>query len=54
MSISAAFFNDGFWFRINGKGLSVSWNRPMLFSERNGFEKAIKIGKLKVKFLHTN
>lgn len=51
MCISASFNHDCFWFRVNGKGLSVSWHGRMLFSERNGYEKMIKVGKFKVKLL---
>jgi hypothetical protein len=51
MVLTVTTYKDGFWFRLNGKGLSVTWNGRMLFSERNGYEKMVRIGKLKIKFL---
>ena len=37
----------GFWFRLFGYGLNVN-NNPPLFSQRNGYTKMIKIGKIKI------
>lgn len=40
----------GFWFRIFGYGIAVSTLKPV-FSERNGYTKIIKIGRVKIKLL---
>lgn len=42
-----------FWFRLFGYGLHVkdSTITPMLFSERNGYTKYLKVGKWKIKIL---
>ena len=39
--------NWGFWFRIFGYGLSVS-NMAMMFSERYGYRKVLRIGSVKI------
>lgn len=41
------------WFRLFGKGLRFAdrSKHKALFSERNGYEKVIRIGKWSVKFL---
>jgi hypothetical protein len=43
-----------FWFRIFGYGLCFKNTRiyPLLFSERNGYVKVLKIGKWNVRFLN--
>lgn len=51
MCFNLATFKGGFWFRINGKCLSVSYGRPLLFSERNGYTPVYTVGKLTVKVL---
>ena len=38
------------WFRIKGYGLSIRTS-PLLFSERNGYQKIFVIGKYKIKVL---
>ena len=35
----------GFWFRVNGRGFSAKYG-PELFSERNGFRKTFRFGKV--------
>lgn len=51
MKFDYSLHKNGIWFRINGKGLSITWDGNMLFSERNGYQKVVKIGKLKFKWL---
>lgn len=42
---------DGFYFRVLGYGLSVQRNRPVLFSERNGYKRVLRIGRWAVEWL---
>ena len=42
--------NWGFWFRIRGYGLAVS-TMELLFSERMGYRKTLRIGRIKIKLL---
>ena len=44
-------YRDLFWFRIFGYGLSFSKGR-LLFSERYGYTKYLKIGNIKISFLN--
>jgi len=46
-------YDGGFWIRIFGWGLSIkdTTKNPMVFSERNGYVKFIKIGKYLIKIL---
>lgn len=37
--------DDGFYFRLLGYGLSVQRDRPVLFSERNGYKRVLRIGR---------
>lgn len=41
----------GFYFRIRGKGLSVGLDQPRLFSERFGFKKVFRMGRLSVEVI---
>lgn len=41
----------GFYFRVFGRGLSLEVDRPKLFSERNGFRKVLRIGRLSIEVL---
>lgn len=36
-------YNDGFWIRVFGYGFSLLHNPPVLFSERYGYRKSIRI-----------
>jgi hypothetical protein len=36
---------SGFYFRVLGYGLAVERDMPMLFSERNGYRRALRIGR---------
>lgn len=40
----------GFWFRVFGYGLCISTMEPN-FSERNGYTKTLRIGRIKIKAL---
>lgn len=44
---------DRFWFRVFGRGLSFrhATRTQALFSERNGYRKAVKVGAYMVKWL---
>lgn len=41
----------GFFFRICDKGLSFSLDAPVLFSERYGYRKVLRIGRLAIEVL---
>lgn len=43
--------STGFYFRASGKGISVDLDLPALFSERNGYRKVWRIGRLAVQVL---
>lgn len=45
------FSKNAFWFRVLGFGLSIS-SHPLLFSERYGYSKVLRIGKMKFKLLN--
>lgn len=51
--ISAQFVKTGGWLRIFGRGFAVKDTNkvPLLFSERNGHIKTIRIGKWSFKYL---
>jgi len=38
----------GFWFRIFGCGLAIGKDRPVLFSERYGYQKVFRLGRWSV------
>jgi hypothetical protein len=46
-------YDGGIWFRVFGHGLSIvdKIKHPPLFSERNGYRKVFRIGKIGVKYL---
>lgn len=46
-------YDGGLWFRVFGLGLSIAdrSKHPALFSERNGYEKVLRIGKWVVRGL---
>lgn len=50
---SHCIYDGGLWFRVFGRGLSISdkVKNPPLFSERYGYKKVIRIGKWGIKFL---
>jgi hypothetical protein len=41
----------GFWFKIFQHGLSFDWDFPVLGSERNGYRKVHRFGRLAVQVL---
>lgn len=41
----------GFFFRVRGYGLAFDTKLPVLFSERIGIRRVIRIGKLAIQFL---
>jgi len=47
-------YDGGMWFRLFGYGLSIenTDKRSLIFSERNGYIKTIKIGNYSIKFLN--
>ena len=47
------FYRWGFWLRAGrrGKGFSAKWDAYQSFSERNGYRKTYRIGKLMVERL---
>lgn len=45
---------DLFWIRFFGHGFYVKKQSTMLFSERNGFKKGLRIGKYYLGFLTPN
>lgn len=49
---SGQFWRWGFWVRLgcSGRGLYVS-TEQLLFSEREGYTKIFRLGRIKVKFL---
>jgi len=53
-AIQACLFKQGsqygFWFRILGHGVSIS-NQTLLFSEREGITKVLRIFNIKIKRL---
>lgn len=42
---------DGFYFRVLGYGLSIHRDRPILFSERNGYKHVLRLGRWAVELL---
>lgn len=44
-------FSFSFWLRIAGRGIHISRGLPILFSERNGFDKSVRILGVKFKWL---
>ncbi|UIY60058.1 hypothetical protein [Burkholderia cepacia] len=42
---------SGFYFRVAGVGISFDFDMPVLFSERNGFRKIRRIGRLSMEVL---
>jgi len=46
-------YDGGFWFRVLGYGISIKDTKKhqLLFSERNGYQGAIRIGKYSIKYL---
>jgi len=47
------FYRYGFWARLTkgSAGISVAWNRPLLFSERHGYSKIWRLGKISFEWL---
>ncbi len=47
------FYKWGFWMRFwgNSAGFAVDWKAPMLFSERNGYRSAYRIGPIRIEWL---
>jgi len=46
-------YDGGFWFRVLGHGLSIvdkTKHRP-LFSERHGYRKVLRIGRIGIEYL---
>lgn len=41
----------GFYFRVRGYGLSFDMAMPVMFSERNGYRKVLRIGRLAIQWL---
>ena len=50
-AFSWEWFCKSFWFRIFGKGLTFSTNSPILFSERYGYRKTLRLGKYVIRYL---
>lgn len=52
-TIQGYYHNRLLWFRIFGKGLIIKDIRfnPLLFSERNGYAKGLKVGNLYIGLL---
>lgn len=44
-------FKWGFWLWINGAGISVEWDRPVLFSERYGYRRVRRWGRISMQLL---
>ena len=44
----------GFWFRCFGYGMAIDIDAPMLFSERMGIRKALRIGRVRIQALTPN
>lgn len=42
---------SGFYFRICGTGLSFDVDSPKLFSERYGFRRVLRLGRLSIEVL---
>lgn len=53
--MSGHFYKWGFWMRLGktGRGVSIAINAPMLFSERNGSRKVLRIGPMKIEALRS-
>ncbi len=51
--LNGSIYNGGLWFQMFGYGISVvnKKKHPPLFSEREGFRKVFRIGKLGIEFL---
>jgi len=45
------FYKSGFWLRIGKRGISFAIDRPKLFSERYGYNKVYRLGRLSFKWL---
>jgi hypothetical protein len=43
---------SGFWFRIFGYGLAFDIDLPVLYSERHGFRRVSRFGRIAVEVLH--
>jgi hypothetical protein len=43
--------SSGFYFRLFGYGLSFDLNLPRLFSERYGYRRVLRIGRLAIEWL---
>lgn len=41
----------GFYFRICGRGLSFDIDRPKIFSERYGYKKILRVGRISIEVL---
>jgi len=39
------YYRWGMYFRVLGRGLSIQRDLPVLFSERNGYRKVVRIGR---------
>lgn len=42
---------SGFYFRVFGYGMSIDIDMPALFSERYGFRKVLRIGRISIQVL---
>lgn len=51
--MSCHFYRWGFWLRLgtSGKGIAAKWDAWQGFSERNGFRKTFRVGKLMIERL---
>ena len=45
------FYRWGFYFRVSGWGAAIQRDLPILFSERNGYRKRVRIGRWALSFL---
>lgn len=57
MKVFCSYKTNGlFWFRIFGRGLCIKNvnKHPLTFSQRNGYRKVIRIGKLCISYLKKN
>ena len=50
--VEVSIFSDVAWFRVLGIGLGFAWRAPVLYSERSGARKALRIGPVSIRPLN--
>jgi hypothetical protein len=45
---------SGFYFRVRGYGVAIDTDLPVSFSERNGYRKVWRVGRVAVQLLTPN